>query len=306
MIQDQAVVENCESGHRLSLIVPCYNQEQLIGDTLESLNAIDPANRGSVEVVVVNDGSQDNSQAVIEEHVGNPTGHTWRVIHQNNGGVSDARNTALAATTGNWIMFLDGDDLLLSDPVPHLKQHPEATCLGFSIERFSSRSRKRMSPPLVQGRQELFDCLTAASPFFTNSLVFRKSCVSEPFDSSLRYLEDWKFWFQNAAIFDSMVFVDQVLSLYRVHEGNRTSDFAKTGVSRRQIAQHILQSSEEYQLTAKQKNNARLQDAIGAVLDGPSNHWKAFFAFPCSPVLMAKFYVYFLLRGNVGVIHPFG
>ncbi|MBI1246254.1 glycosyltransferase [bacterium] len=291
----------------LSFVVPCYNQEGLIAETLRSLNCIATEHRGQVEVIVVDDGSQDNSLAIINDYIQSEnTGHAWRVIHKENGGVSTARNAAIDAATGEWIAFLDGDDLLAADPVPYLQQHALASCLVFSIERFGgSSSRQRLHPPLARSRRELLDCLTAASPFFTNSLVFKRNCLDKPFDASLRYLEDWKFWFDNPRIFDAMASVDQVISLYRVHDSNRTSDFAKTGVSRRQVAQYFLESG-LHDLTTKQRNNAKIQDAIGAILEGSATPWGTFLALPCSPVLMAKFFVYFVMRGNISWIHPFG
>lgn len=289
----------------LSIVVPCYNQQTLIERTLRSLNHIADERRPDVEVVVVDDGSTDDSLAVIRSYIERrPTGHQWRILHQENGGVGAARNAAFRAARGRWLYMLDGDDELAADPTPHLPAEG-ATCAAFAIERASPRRTETLRPPAVASRARLYDLLTAASPFFNCSLVFRADCLDQHFDERLAYLEDWKFWIENPRIFDRLVAVDLVLARYHIHRRNRTAHFARTGASRRQVARFLLES-DELPLTRRQRNNAVLQDAIGSLLEGSGMQWKALLAAPCSPVLAAKLGVYFLLRGRIHWVHPFG
>lgn len=91
-------------GARVAIIVPCYNAEATLASTLESaLKQQEP-----VEVVVVDDGSKDGSLAVVRKFA-----PSVRVITGPNRGVSAARNAGIAATSAEWIVFLDADDLLV-------------------------------------------------------------------------------------------------------------------------------------------------------------------------------------------------
>ncbi|WP_432806801.1 glycosyltransferase family 2 protein [Methylocystis echinoides] len=87
--------------------MPCYNAERTIAETLDSTLA----QKGiSLEIVVVDDGSTDNSLAIVRRYE-----PRVRVISCQNRGVSAARNTGITATKSQWIVFLDADDLLETD-----------------------------------------------------------------------------------------------------------------------------------------------------------------------------------------------
>src|SRR5262249_26805158 len=83
-----------------SVVVPCYNNEALIGRCLESLDR--QTLRNELEIIVVDDGSRDTSP----QTVGN---HEVRLIRQQNGGPAAARNAGAAAARGPIVLFLDGD-----------------------------------------------------------------------------------------------------------------------------------------------------------------------------------------------------
>lgn len=91
----------------LSIIIPCYNVEKYIGGTIDSLKK---QKRQDIEFLFVNDGSTDGTKAIIEEFASSD--NRVKLIDQTNGGVSAARNAALAVATGDYIYLLDGDDYL--------------------------------------------------------------------------------------------------------------------------------------------------------------------------------------------------
>ena len=90
----------------ISVVIPLFNKESSIIRTIESV-----LNQGieNIEIVVVNDGSTDNSVSVL----GKLEDRRIRLISQNNGGPSKARNTGVLNATGEWVLFLDADDELL-------------------------------------------------------------------------------------------------------------------------------------------------------------------------------------------------
>src|SRR4051812_44698764 len=94
----------------VSVIVPTYNSEKWICDTLDSLIA---QTYPHLELIVVDDGSKDNTLALVRDKLGKEFRNSWQIIeHGSNHGPSAARNTGLRAASGSWVQFLDSDDFI--------------------------------------------------------------------------------------------------------------------------------------------------------------------------------------------------
>ena len=91
----------------ISVIVPIYNVEMFLSACLESILA---STYKDFEVILVDDGSIDGSGLICDKYAANET--RVRVIHKSNAGVSEARNSGLRAAKGDYIMFVDGDDVI--------------------------------------------------------------------------------------------------------------------------------------------------------------------------------------------------
>jgi glycosyltransferase involved in cell wall biosynthesis len=106
---------------KLSVVIPTYNDESTIAETLESVFAQRFDDR--FEVIVVNDGSTDGTRAVLEKF-----GERIRMIDQENAGVAAARNAGIRAATGEYVALLDADDTwiegMLAKTVPVLDKSP--------------------------------------------------------------------------------------------------------------------------------------------------------------------------------------
>lgn len=96
------------TGEKVSIVIPCYNREDLIGGAIESALCQEAMH----EVVVVDDGSTDRSWESIQAF-----GSEIKAVRTANCGPSSARNTGVAASSGDWIKFLDSDDLLVAGAV---------------------------------------------------------------------------------------------------------------------------------------------------------------------------------------------
>lgn len=95
-----------EKRPKVSVIMPVYNRERYLSQAIESvLNQT----YGDFELIIVDDGSTDNSQAIIKEYAGKDKRIRY-AFHEKNRGVSAARNTALAMAQGEWIALIDSDD----------------------------------------------------------------------------------------------------------------------------------------------------------------------------------------------------
>ena len=128
----------------VSVIIPAYNSSEFLPAAIES--AIGQAL--PVEIVVVDDGSTDETKAVCDRYP------TVKYVYQSNRGLPGARNTGIEVSRGAYLIFLDADDCLLPDAVEIgvncLQEHPEA---GFVFGRYVFRS---INPDGSYSTQKLF------------------------------------------------------------------------------------------------------------------------------------------------------
>lgn len=100
---------------KVSVIVPIYNSEKYLKDCLDSI--INQSHK-NLEIIIVDDGSPDNSGKIADEYAKKDS--RIKVIHQKNTGLSGARNTGLKKATGEYITFVDGDDTIEHFMIQHL------------------------------------------------------------------------------------------------------------------------------------------------------------------------------------------
>lgn len=283
-------------GHRITLtvIIPVYNNAATIQRTLDSLNVIVPANRPDVQVIVVNDGSTDNSVALIRAACHQVSGFAWELLDKSNGGPSSARNAALTKAQGDWILFLDADDELQTDPLSFISAAGDHTCIGFTLEyRRHLQPWRHVQPPLI-GLWNWLDVLSARCPYQPSSLVCRRDCIEHPFDEEIHYAEDWLFWLQNPGLFRNMqTWPGVTLATIHIHDANASSNYREWGCDRIKVAGRAVQFH-GHRLTQKQRNNLRLQGRIGLLQQGCLIPLTTFLIIPCDPLLYVKLWLYAL------------
>jgi glycosyltransferase involved in cell wall biosynthesis len=147
----------------LSVIIPVYNVEAYVGQTLESV--FDTTARAEdFEVVVVNDGTQDGSMSIVRQFANRPN---MTIIEQENQGLSATRMNGLAVAKGDYVWFVDSDDWLVEDGVGKvlrlLENRKEAEVLMFPVIWINiTTSSKRQDysidqEGLLSGGKEVFD-----------------------------------------------------------------------------------------------------------------------------------------------------
>ena len=113
----------------ISVVIPLYNKEQIIEKCLQSVLSQD---YDDFEVIIVNDGSTDRSVEIVKAI----DDSRIRLIEQENGGPSKARNTGVKNAKGDWIVFLDADDEFLSGALKKIcnliQNHPNVSMFGCS------------------------------------------------------------------------------------------------------------------------------------------------------------------------------
>lgn len=125
---------------KVSVIVPIYNVEKYIGKCVDSIRNQDYPN---IEIILVDDGSPDKSPQIIDEMASNDD--RVKVIHEKNGGVSSARNRGIAAATGEYIMFVDGDDWVDDDYVSYFVDLIEKHGCDIGMDKNNYMVEKTMS-----------------------------------------------------------------------------------------------------------------------------------------------------------------
>ena len=93
----------------ISVVVPLYNEEESLRELVAWIDRVATASKLSYEVIMIDDGSSDRSGVICDEYAAKD--ERIRVIHQENGGVSRARNRGVAEARGEYILFLDSDDV---------------------------------------------------------------------------------------------------------------------------------------------------------------------------------------------------
>lgn len=139
---------------KLSIIVPVYNVEQYIRPCVESIfrQGLD---ENAYEVILVNDGTKDNSFGVIEDIIRSHSNII--IVEQKNQGLSAARNTGMTKATGDYILFVDSDDLLIENTLGKLTEElsnslPDILYAGFVKMTNEEIDTKTLKP------QEDFSC----------------------------------------------------------------------------------------------------------------------------------------------------
>lgn len=137
---------------KFSILVPCFNLAPWVRICLDSVRA---QTYGDWECVVVDDGSTDASAEILDVFAASDG--RFRILHQAHAGVGEARNTALLAARGEWLLFLDGDDVVAPTTLEHVSKaievSPDAQAVRFEYERFrdswSASSAVRAPRPVV-------------------------------------------------------------------------------------------------------------------------------------------------------------
>ena len=176
----------------VSIIVPCYNGARFVAETLQSVR---DQTLTDWECIVVDDGSTDTSAAVIEPFLPDPR---FRYVYQENRGLSEARNTGMRHATGEFLQFLDADDLLLptklESQVAFLNAHPEYALVATGFIRTNEAGHELGRNVYPEG-EVLLELLVEAQ-FVVHAALLRRSWAERvgTFEPSLRAAEDWDYW----------------------------------------------------------------------------------------------------------------
>lgn len=216
----------------VSTVVPTYNAARYIEETLQSI--ADQRTDFDTEIIVVDDGSTDDTRARVEAFVG------ARLIRQENAGPSAARNRGIAAARGRYVAFLDADDLWAPDKlavqIAIFRDHPDLGLVFGDCRQFDASGPLSATffeeanldpdffgdPVLVQ---DPYAKLFLINYVPTGAAIVRRQAlaVSGAFDESMRYVEDMDLWFRIAMHFP-VGYTSHLCQLKRLHGESLSSD----------------------------------------------------------------------------------
>ena len=214
----------------ISVIIPLYNKEPIIEKSLRSVLSQDYDN---FEVVVVNDGSTDRSAEIVKS-IDDPR---IRLIEQENGGPSKARNTGVKNAKGEWIVFLDADDEFLPGALSKfyslIEEYPEVGMFGCS---YITNDGKNIVEPYKIKNGYYTNCykvyVSAMYNYRTGcTIVKRDIALNNPFDEKLWRYEDLECYFRmhrdSGMLLDNTIVFQQNISYCEASNGraNIEEDF---------------------------------------------------------------------------------
>ena len=202
----------------VSVIVPAYNCERHVVDTLDSL---ENQTLRRIEVIVVDDGSKDKTGDIIDKYAQDHG--RFAAIHQENGGVSNARNTGLEYAMGRYVSFIDGEDTVPPNALEELYRSAEAVGAQMSIgviHEFNAILDHDFERTVVLSRKKEIDRydMDLIWSFSVNNKLFLRKKIEEEglrFETGRLLGEDGLFLMRYVYTCDSIVGCPEVVLNYR-------------------------------------------------------------------------------------------
>jgi glycosyltransferase involved in cell wall biosynthesis len=207
----------------VTIIIPSYNSAHYLPDALDSCFA---QTYKHIEVIVVDDGSTDDPRAVVAKYPG------VRFIRRENGGIAAARNTGIAAASGEYLQFLDADDTLhpakLEQCIAAMTPDTTVVYTDYEIrtpDMSAPYANQRPNWHMPEGGKEIMlpALLKQISvPFVPGCAFLRSDAVRRVggFYNDVRFVEDFPFWIKMAASGAVFRYVPEKLYLYRYTTGS--------------------------------------------------------------------------------------
>jgi glycosyltransferase involved in cell wall biosynthesis len=210
----------------VSVVIPTYNYAQFLSIAIDSALAQTCV---PLEVIVVDDGSTDETPRVLERYRGQ-----IQVIRKSNGGLAAARNSGVAASRGQWIAFLDSDDCWLPEKLD--RQLARAAldsnvglvhCGALEVDSEGQVVRERLDGLEGAVAAEMLLFRRTVVLLAGSTMIVRRNVFDEVggFDEHLRHSEDWDFCYR-VALGHKIAFVKQALVRYRLHATNMHKNVA--------------------------------------------------------------------------------
>jgi glycosyltransferase involved in cell wall biosynthesis len=231
----------------VTTIIPTYNRAQLLREALDSVLT---QSRPVDEIIVIDDGSTDNTMEVLRGY-----GDMIRCIQQPNGGPGAARNRGLREATGDYIAFLDSDDIWVHDKakiqMEFFNKHPHLEFVFGDMANFTMSEDNEVAeiknPEIhnyfvanATNLEQILECLIMESVIPTPTVMFKHKCTTEIgfFDETMKICEDLDYWLR-AARTCRFGFINTVLAKRRRHDGNLIRDWVGMNIAHVEVLTRV-------------------------------------------------------------------
>lgn len=208
----------------ISVIIPCYNQGQYLD---EALNSILSQDYHEFECLIINDGSTDNTELIAERWIKKDS--KYKYYKQENKGLSAARNRGIKESSGDFIQFLDCDDLIDSKKFSEslkIFEHQKNCSAIISNFNMIHGDTNQILRPYCDLTQVNFDFETILHEWqYSFSIpihcaLFKREAIADLiFDVSLKSHEDWIFWLEFFIRDNKVFFYNECHAFYRLNFG---------------------------------------------------------------------------------------
>jgi hypothetical protein len=205
----------------VSVVVPVHNGARYLAEALDSVLA---QTHRQLEILVVDDGSTDDTPAVVARY-----GERLRLLrHADNRGPSAARNIGLRAARGPFVAFLDSDDRWLPEKLARqaavLDARPDVGLVYTGWWHVDAERRRFGEPVIVRDEGDLFRKLVLGNLVHPVAVMVRRSLLEQAggFDDSIRYNEDWDLFLRLSLRGMRWAGIEEPLCEYRVHPEQAT------------------------------------------------------------------------------------
>ena len=210
----------------ISIIVPVYNVEKYID---KCINSITNQTYSNIEIIIINDGSTDNSLKICEDLAKNDK--RIKLINTSNSGVSHARNTGINNCNGEYIIFVDSDDFIKSSMIETLYKNIKKYKCDISIcnvGRVTEDGRiiskqKELNKTILFSKEEFVKNLynrEMINGYPVNKLIKKKCTKGIRFDESIKHLEDWDYLCRLSDNIKKVVYESKDFYYYYVNRNN--------------------------------------------------------------------------------------
>lgn len=229
----------------VTAVIPTYNRAHLLGEAIDSVISQDYE---PLELLVVDDGSTDDTPAVIEDYRRRSSCQIT-VVRQENGGESAARNAGIIAATHDVVAFLDSDNRWLPGKLREQLRFLEKGGCDFSftayVEFGSSLpdSREVRAVDWVEDSVSTLRALLIGCVVNTSTVVASRDVLiaSGLFDTDLRCCADHDLWLKVAAAGHAFGYLDMPLTEYRVHEGSVSQEAALVARNSERVVERLFE-----------------------------------------------------------------
>lgn len=210
----------------ISIIIPNYNTAHYLEQAVDSVKR---SNYQHWEIIIIDDESKDNSKEVIEYLATQDS--RIKFVFQKNKGLAGARNTGIKASKGDYLVFLDSDDLVLEQKLflqaNFLDNNPNIDIVYSYSDCFREddvNSRFNLGFPIYEGN--ILANLINGNFIHVNCVMVRSVKVKQVgmFNENYRELEDWDLWLRMSLSGSKFGVIKQVLSIVRVRKGSMTNN----------------------------------------------------------------------------------